>query len=78
MSVTWRNSLEKLVFFSWGEGVLCGIQTLKIIYMSNLGKVLESLKKKIQNFQRFKIFRYFRVFIPSYRANLKSRKRRKT
>ena len=78
MSVTWRNRLEKLVFFSWGVGVLCGIQTLKIIYMSNLGKVLESLKKKIQNFQRFKIFRYFRVFIPSYRANLKSRKRRKT
>ena len=46
--------MEKLVFFSWGDGVLCGIQTLKIIYMSYLGKVLESLTKKIENFQRFK------------------------
>ena len=45
--------------------------------MSYFGKVLESLTKKIQNFQRFRIFQRFRVFILSYRPNSERRKRRK-
>ena len=56
---------------------LCGIQILKVTYMSYLGIVFESLTNKIQSFQRFQNFRLFRVFILSYRANSKRRKRRK-
>ena len=36
--------------------------------MSYLGKVFESLKKKIQCFRRSKNFWCFRVFVLSYRA----------
>ena len=63
--------MEKLVFFSWGEGVLCGIQTLKIIYMSYLGKVLESLKKK---FKIFKDLKFSGVSGFSFRAIEPTRK----
>ena len=73
MNVTWRNSLGNAVFFG-----LCGTQILKITYMSYLGKVFDSLTKKIQTFQRSKNFRRFRVFVLGYRANLKRRKWRKT
>ena len=68
MNVTWSNSSGKVAFFG-----LCGIQTLKIVYMSYLGKVFEILTNKIQSFKRFKNFRRFQVFILSYGANSKIR-----
>ena len=43
--------------------------------MSHLGKVFKSLTNKIQSFRGFKNFRRFRVFVLSYRAYSKSRKR---
>ena len=67
MNVTWSNSLGKVVFF-FG---LCGIQILKVTYISSLGKVFKSLTKKIHRFQRFKNFQRFRVFVLSYRPNSK-------
>ena len=45
------------------------------IYISCLDKVLENLTNKIQSFERFKNFRHFWVFVLSYRANSKRRKR---
>ena len=55
----------------------CGIQILKVTYFSYLGNVFESLTNKSQNFWGFKKTRRFRVFVLRYRANSKSRKRRK-
>ena len=45
--------------------------------MSYLGKVFESLKKKIQCFRRSKNFWCFRVLVLSYRASLKDTNNRK-
>ena len=45
MKVTWSNSLGKVFFLG-----LCGIQVLKVTYMSCLGKVFESLANKIESF----------------------------
>ena len=73
MNVSWSNSVRKLGVF-WG---LCGIRILKVTYTSYLGKVFESLTNKIQSFQRFENFWRFQVFILSYRATTKRRKRRK-
>ena len=75
--IMWHIMWWKLVSLG-----LIGIQILKIIFMSNLGKVFESLTKKFKDFQRksfqrFKIFRRFRVFILCNRANSKRRKWRK-
>ena len=72
MNVTWSNSLRKVVFLS-----LCGVQILKVSYMSYLGQVFEGLTNKIQSFQRFKNFWRFRVFVLGYRAKTKRRKRQK-
>ena len=72
MSVTWSNSLGKVCVLGF-----CGIQVLKVTYMSCLSEVFGSLTNKIQSFRAFKNFRRFRVFVQSYRANLKSRKLRK-
>ena len=41
-----------------------GIQPLKIIYVSNLGKTLR-VSNNIQCFQRFKTFQHFQVFVLS-------------
>ena len=46
MNITWSNSLGKGGLFLG----LCGIQILKFSYISYLGKVVESLTKKIQSF----------------------------
>ena len=72
MNVTRSNSLGKAVFLG-----LCGIEILKVSFMSCLGKAFESLTNKIQSFQRLKYSRVFRVFVLSYRAKTKSRKRRR-
>ena len=50
MNVTWRNSLGKIVF-----GGFCGIQILKVTYMSYLGKVFESFTNPSQ--AKFKVFK---------------------
>ena len=50
MNVTWNNSLGKAVLLD-----LCGIETLKIIYTSYLGKVFESLTTKFKVFKDLKI-----------------------
>ena len=50
---------------------LCGIQVLKVTYMSCLSKVFETLTHKIHSFRGFKNFRRFRVFVLSYRDNSK-------
>ena len=48
MKITGSNSLRNVGFLG-----LCGIQTFKIIYMSYVGKVFESLTDKFQYFQKF-------------------------
>ena len=62
----------KLFKFKWSE---IGVKLLKNIVLVYVGRVSESLTKIIQSFQRFENFRRFRVFVLSYRANSKRRKR---
>ena len=55
MNLTWSNSLGKVGFW----GVLCGIQILKVTYMSYLGKVFENLTNKVQLFSKTQNFTVF-------------------
>ena len=55
--------------------VLGEVSGWETVLLSCLDKVLESLTNKIQSFERFKNFRHFWVFVLSYRANSKRRKR---
>ena len=64
MNVTWSNSLGKVALFVYVD----------MVYGLYLGKVVESLTKKIQSFQIFINFWRFQVFALSYRANSKRRK----
>ena len=52
---------------------LCGIQTLKIIYLSYLGKVYENLVKKNSKFSKIETFPAFPVFVSSCKASSKRR-----
>ena len=67
---TWLGAIVWESSFFCG---LCWIQILKVTYMSNLSKVFSSLSNKFQSFQRLEILRRFRIFVLSYRANLKRR-----
>ena len=49
---------------------LNGVCTAKIIVLTYVGRVIESLTKKNQSFQRFKNFRRFWVFVLNRKANL--------
>ena len=66
MTVTLSNSLGKLVSLS-----VIRVQVARIIFLAYVGRVLENLKKKIQNFQIFEKFQRLLVFGMSYRANSK-------
>ena len=53
---------------------LIGVHTVQIIFLSYLGKVVDSSTKKTQSFPGFKNFRRFLVFILSYRDHLRKQK----
>ena len=66
------EEIMKLVYLGLVE-----VQTVKIIFLTYVGRVFEHFTKKNQRFERFKNFQRLRVFVLSYRASSKRRKRPK-